>query len=539
MYLAELTVYDRNAAATEVLRYSTGLGFVTGPAETPANTHYDPRILQPIDVSRHLFAPRRTMGRGVTIPGDLVLNNGDGELDEFLDLGIAGRQVVIRRTTVRRPAYPADFDTVLVGTMQLPEFEGDVVRIRLQDRRFDLEVPFQTTRYLGDGLATGLEGGSDVAGTLKPVCLGAPKRDVTPVCVNAQRLIYEHGADDASAVRVQGKPLTQGSDYASELELIGTAPSANQWRALPSSPYFRLGSSPAGRVTCDPVHGANAAARTCAQLFSVAAQRAPLVDSSDIEAADLTTLDGLDDSVLGFWTREDTTVAQVLDRIAATTHAAWWWDRMGSLRIRRFTYPRAADASLTLTEDDVVKGSLHRVATNDPGQGVPAYRQVVRWGRNYTPQTGDLDATLTDAERAELAREWLDAVSESEDVQTIHPLAGEMVRESLYTAQADAKAEADRRLDLYGPRRDMIEFTVEINDDTYGLDLFDTILFSHSDYGLETPSPWIVVGIEPNAALGLVTLIVWGGSTASATRITQDGDTRVTTDGDTRVTRAA
>jgi hypothetical protein len=60
-FVAELTVYDRSIATTRVLRYAVK-GFVTKPAETPANTFFDERVTQPIDIQRTMFASRATRG---------------------------------------------------------------------------------------------------------------------------------------------------------------------------------------------------------------------------------------------------------------------------------------------------------------------------------------------------------------------------------------------------------------------------------------------------------------------------------------------
>src|SRR5689334_16027060 len=113
LFLVEIVAYDPNIGATRTLRYSTGEGHVTGPAETPANTYYDPRVKQPLAMSRNMFLPAATRGRSSTGFGDLVLKNGDGALDDFLRLAFDGRAVTVRRGPVGA-AYPGGFSTDLV-----------------------------------------------------------------------------------------------------------------------------------------------------------------------------------------------------------------------------------------------------------------------------------------------------------------------------------------------------------------------------------------------------------------------------------------
>src|SRR3990167_2558332 len=94
IYLTELTVYNANIGGTQVLRYSNQ-GFTTGPAETPANTFYDARLRQPVSVTRDMFDAGATLGRSRVGYGDLILDNGDGELDALLNYAFDGRSLVI------------------------------------------------------------------------------------------------------------------------------------------------------------------------------------------------------------------------------------------------------------------------------------------------------------------------------------------------------------------------------------------------------------------------------------------------------------
>ena len=121
LYLAELTAYDLVGATTTTLRYATGAGHVTGPSETPANTIYDARVSQPVNVARHCFRPGATSGQSVVGFGELVLENGDGLLDDLASAyALDGRAITIRRGTIGA-AYPAGFTTVFVGVMEQVE----------------------------------------------------------------------------------------------------------------------------------------------------------------------------------------------------------------------------------------------------------------------------------------------------------------------------------------------------------------------------------------------------------------------------------
>lgn len=209
LWLVELVAYDPGVPGTVTLRLSTG-PYTTLPTETPANTIYDARITQPVNISRTLFGYGTTTGRSAMGLGDLVLANDDGALDGWLAYGFDGRALTIRRAKAwttwadrARPAYPSEFDTVLVATMEQAEFGSRTVTVKLRDRQYELDVSLQTTKYAGtNALPDGLEGtADDLLGKPKPVCLGKVT-NCAPPCVNTSRLIYQ--LNDGAVASVDG-----------------------------------------------------------------------------------------------------------------------------------------------------------------------------------------------------------------------------------------------------------------------------------------------------------------------------------------------
>lgn len=222
-YLAELTVYDPGIAGTRTLYYSTGAGFVTTPSDTPANTVFSPRISEPINVKRDVFASGATGGASRPSFGELVLINEDGALDALVDYAFDGRAIVVR-VGPKGAAYPGGFTTVFSGTMEQPLVTMRTVNIRVRDRQYLLDVPLQATKYAGDNaLPDGLEGVSDLVGKPKPICYGKVL-NVAPPCVNTSKLIYQvnDGAiDSVDAVYDSGDVLGPGVNYASHTSGFG------------------------------------------------------------------------------------------------------------------------------------------------------------------------------------------------------------------------------------------------------------------------------------------------------------------------------
>ena len=73
--LLEITAYDPAISATRVLRYTSGIGKMTRPSETPANVWFDPRLQQPIRFKRTMFSNARVTGAATVGTGEIVLNN--------------------------------------------------------------------------------------------------------------------------------------------------------------------------------------------------------------------------------------------------------------------------------------------------------------------------------------------------------------------------------------------------------------------------------------------------------------------------------
>ena len=508
IYLAEIVVYDATIPGTRTLRYTSGAGFMTTPSDTPASTLYDARLLQPALVSRHLFANGTTAGHTQLATGDLVLINGDGGLDALLTYGFDGRAVTLKQGAP--DGTFASFTTVGVYTMDQAEVSTDLVTIRLHDRQLETDVALQATKYAGtNALPAGMEGVTDQKGKPKPVLYGTVL-NIAPPCVNTSKLAYQ--VNDAavnaiSAVYDQGAALIFGADYASQAAFEAAATAAGHYDTWLAGGCFRLGGTPVGPVTCDAQQGANVAARTTAQVWKNILVRLGK-SSGDYSAADITALDSAAGYELGAYWDSETVATDALDAVAGSVGAWWGINNAGVFRIKQFVAPTGSNV-VSLVADDLLK-PLNRVATKDQGAGIPIYRAIVRYAKNYTVQTTGLAAGVTAVRRPVLAADYLDATYTDASVQTAHLLAPQTVEESFLTTAADALAEATRRQVLRGTRRDQFELLLRYTDVNAAVDLGDTLLLTHSRYSLTGGKQFRVIGIEPNAKDATVLLTVWG-----------------------------
>lgn len=311
-------------------------------------------------------------------------------------------------------------------------------------------------------------------------------------------------------------------DYASlaALQDDTLAPSAGKYKTYLAGGYVRLGSSPSGDMTADVYQINNTLSDGFLRLFFLA-NVSPGTNPGNYIASDLTTLQITNDALVGYWTNEETTFADVLDAYAMTLGLWWGTDYGGRIRVQQFLAP-AGPAVVSFTENDIKKGSLTRVAATDETKGLPSWRTIVRYARNYFVQSGgiaggfiELEAEtqggpVTAARRAFISQEWREVKTDNTAVQTVHLLAAQTAEESLFQYQYDAQLEADRRQTLRGTLRNRFQIEVQLNDESLLADLGTTISLSHPRYGLSAGVLFRVLGVDPDTARRRIVLTLWG-----------------------------
>lgn len=338
-----------------------------------------------------------------------------------------------------------------------------------------------------------------------------------------------------------------GAAYGSSADLLDDtlAPAAGSARAYLAGGYFRLGSIPVGQITADVTQGANAAARTAGQIFAKILDERAGLTTGDWSASDITALDSADNSEIGFWQgTEEAIIADALDAVAKTPGAWWTVDKSNVFRIEQLTAP-SGTPDIVITANDLVTAP-QRITPSDSGRGLPAYRVKLNHTKNYTVQTTDLAGGVTDERRAFLAEQWRSVVETDTDVQTAHPLSPAIEEDTLYTVEADATAEAERRLALRSVQRDVYELVVKLNDDTVAIDLGDVVEFIYPRFGLgvigssdevlEGGGLFRVLDVQPNAKKGEIRWVAWGRPTGSANLATDLSELFMTDDGDFLIT---
>jgi len=283
---------------------------------------------------------------------------------------------------------------------------------------------------------------------------------------------------------VAGLAPQRRADYADESEILNDdmAPVPGQIGVWPAGGMFRLGAPPDGLVTADVTEGESAADRTAGQIFARLLADPISGVLAEWNADDIAALDVAAPYELGVYVdQSEMTVAGIVDLVAMSVGAYWFADRTGTFRIAVLTAP-SGDPVATLVASDLLR-TPERLPTADDGSGIPSYRTVVRYARNYTVQTTDLAGGVHDARRASLGKEWQEASYEDLPVQERHRLAGVTVEDSLLVNAADALTEATRRQAMYGTLRHRYSLDVPLDDETQLIDLADVVELDHARYG--------------------------------------------------------
>jgi hypothetical protein len=145
-----------DGAAVTTLRFSSG-GFTTEPTDSPANTYYEARVLQPYQLRRSMFAPGKIGGLAQLDWGEMIWDNTDGGLDYLRTYSFDARTIVVKMGGTLSNGTRLTFaqaGVVFNGTADGDAIVSDrEVRLRLRDNLFKLATPIQTRSYSPQCLA--------------------------------------------------------------------------------------------------------------------------------------------------------------------------------------------------------------------------------------------------------------------------------------------------------------------------------------------------------------------------------------------------
>jgi len=477
------------ATSTELTLYHSGEGFVSSPTESPANTWFEPRLVEPISFSRSMFSMGKIGGFSQPGFGELILTNADGGLDDWASYAWDGRSVELR--VGESGAALQYYFTIFDGQAHSIEFDDLFVRVILRDDQNDFDVDYPPNLYAGTG---GNEGSSDLANQPKRLCFGEVY-NIEPVLVDSTNYVYQvhDGEIEAiDAVYQGGVALTVTTDYTVDL----------------TNGRFTLVAEPTGVITAD-VKGSvlNGTYRNNA---------ANIVDYIAVTYSNLTFPDDFDTNSflflasdlpngnpapIGVFDRDTTTIRDVLDRIMNSIGGFYGFDRVGDLFVGRVLLPTGS-ATAEFDSTNIIE--ITRMAS-----AVPNYQVRVGYKKNHRVMSeSDFDSAITDAQRDYLVRESNFAIATDTAVQTAYPNSKALIVDSALADSSDAAAEASRLLTIYKAQRDF--YRILVKTQPYTLKLNDVVKITFNRYNLSSGKLFRVISINEDAANNEVELELWG-----------------------------
>lgn len=508
MILVEMTAAVDEFGTLRTFYLGT-VGFTTSPTDTPPNVVFEPAIKSAGDLEIWAFAQGATSGSSGFEPGEVQVVNVDGQFDDWINYSFDGRPIVIRSGS--GGAYPADFPVILRGTIESVSASMSRVTVTIRDAGYALVRPVLTTQYLGTNVgAVGLEGtAEDIKGRVKPRVYGSVF-NIAPPCVNTSKLTYQVSDRAVSAISMvydRGVALTAGANYADAAALTAATVAASTYATCRAAGLFRLGSAPTGVVTADVTEGAAAADRTVAEVLARLAADAGLA-SDALDPVDRNDLNILVPAVIGLYLDDETSFRDAMDEVVASVAAWWAFDASEKLRMGLLDPPAPPNA-FRLIEADVLSGFERETAD---GNGIPAWRVNVRFGRFWTTQQpADVAGSVSADRRAALGQEYRSVSAEDPTIKHQFAQAREITVDTLLIDADDAQALADRLLAIYRVQRSL--FPTPITDQRFaelGVQLMSAGQLTHRRFGMAQGRTLRALGYSLDLDRNRVVLQLWG-----------------------------
>ena len=507
--------------------------------------YVDGRLTQPGLIERTMYGAGRLRGATPVADGAIVLSNADGELDDILGYSFDGQPFYL---------YEVDPDTLEVlyqlrqGFLEQPAYDGQNITFQARDSAHALDINLLTTKYAGtNALPAGVEGtADDIGGTPKPVLLGTCN-NVTPKQVNTSKKIYQldgvRGLRSGYTLAVYDKRalVTEdgAGDYTSQSDMEANNPTAGQYRVWPAGGMFRINFTPVGALTCDVTNPADHGGSGVAEVDHVLKTlHQGVLGSRGPEPSSGFALTGQlydDKPNVGIYIDDTRTALQAYNEVLASVggfiltgdplDGAYTSIQLNAAQLYEPSAPFFTPqlSPILITENEITEGTYPAlVPPGESDRGLPVWRVNVQYAKNWTVMTENDLAGVAAAEVARWTREYLTASAEDASIKDDWPQALELTVTTLIVDEADAVAEAQRLLDLFGVPRQRFTLSVPakvIQEDpqmgTSGRQPYQfqpgaRITLQIPRFGLDAGKTFVVTEVRENFEAGVIDLVIWG-----------------------------
>lgn len=518
-YIVTISALDPSGVQ-EDLMFSIN-GFVNQNPYAGAVGYYEARVVSPISKNIDMFSAGTTSGYNQIGYGYLELSNTDGGLDYLTEYTLVDRFISAKYFDTDSPT--TTMAGRLNGYVDSCNFSTDRLVINIKDVSKILDTPLALETYGGTNvLPDGLDGTDDIKGQVKPRLYGSVL-NISPVMVNTSKLIYQvslDGFDIVSNVYDMGVVLTNyGTNYTTLVDLEATAPPAGQYRVYSGTGgcFFRLGAYPpggvafpAGAITCDAENYDATNPTEYNYIKNVVHRLINSIESKTFAGFMSVTSYPYDYETGIYITDSITAISAISDILDSITGFLVFSELDPNFYLLGLLEnPLSSTVNMFITQPDVM--SIERVETGDSNKGIASWKQTLSYAKNYTVQNdSDLAASVTNAKRNVLKREFLSASEISMPVLYENPLSPEISKNTLILNQSDVLIELARIATLYNVGRVLFKIELPIIDYSPLPEIAYVVNLTFNRFGLQLGKNFIVLGVMYDYPAMKYKLTLWG-----------------------------
>lgn len=456
--LVEATV---KVGGSEIVRYMSNRGYVTGGADSPANTVYEAIISGGVKLTESI-----SIDASPTISfGDIEIDNTTGRLDSWLNDIWDNRSISVYYGDVKWAR--SDFRRVLKATCGgISSSSRTKLNLLLRDDLQKLNVSVTTTLGSGDAVY-----GTKVDPLLFGECFNISPRLLNDV--TSQYKVHSGGIEDILEVRDNGVPVEFTKDT-----LAGN---------------FTLAAKPVGTVTASVqgfsykpsyINSLSDVMKALKNVYGNAESR-----SVPFDEASIVGFTGHNYSV-GLFLDDSANLLATLQDLAGSVNAQLAMSRQGELQAHQINFPPIGSPTL-INKTHIVEKSLAVDSRTTPASSV-----VINCAKNYTVQS-NIQTALPQPHIVSYATEWIPSVATDSAAETNYKLYSVVApKNTLLVSNTDAYAEANRRLDVVKVPRTIYKMTCFSS--MLDLELGQPVTIVHDRFGMSSGVTGIVVGLEPD-----------------------------------------
>lgn len=480
--------------------------FITRDTDTLPTQPFFGTLVQPLSFTRSLLGSD-IIGNFTSGTGELQLANTDGGYDNLIQsFAIDGRPIVVK--VGREGDAYNNFYTIFSGTASDWIVQEDVVKIKLVDNGYLLDVTIQPNLYAG---TSGVEGTADLKGKRKPRAFGYVK-NISPPLVIPASLLYQVNDGSVSAITAvydRGVALTFQTDYATSALLIAAGITAGNYSTCKAEGMFRVSSVPSGTITTD-VSGDNRSSTfvsTSADIVRRILASSSIADPGGLYTPSFAVVNATQPADIGYYVAPDDTNT-IGDAIANIMGGIGGWGgfrRNGQFALGIFLTPTGGVPSARFDRSDII--AIGREALPS-ALTPPPYRFRCAFSHNWTVQT-DVAASVGATRASFLAQSDRYSNSINNTIKLDHPFAHDRDPIGCYFLNsADAQTESDRLLALYARNAALYRFTVGVQP--FAFDVGDVVFLTYPRWNLTYGRLLRVVEMTENAANNEIELVAYG-----------------------------